>query len=653
MFARLRPVVASASAGLALLVSASPASAKPTAEQALELAPVQGDVPYQRLSKEEAAKCVVESAANGEGAALRGWVVRDASGTVLRRFLDTNKDEKLDLWCYYRDGIEVYRDVDSNFNGKADEYRWLGTAGTRWGLDRDEDGRIDSWKRISPEEVTFEVVAALRERDAQRFSRLLLTAEELGELGLDETHTAELKQKLDSAKSGFGDLARKQKFITDKTQWTNFGATQPGVLATGVESSAKDLVVYENVAAVIETDGKNAQLPVGTLVQIGANWRLIDLPTPAADDKTASGPSGYFFTTLAAAPLRTQENTVTPEFQKLADAYDRKQRDLQKATNPEDLARLNRECADLLEQLFKTSSGEADRDNWLRQLADTISAAVQTGHYGEGVERLESLAKSLAESDAKPSYVSYVKFRHIMAEYGRDVQDPDLNFSKINSKWIERLEKFVDEFPKSDDTADALMQLAIALEVGERPEDAARRYQQIATEFASEPVAKKAAGARRRLESLGQTLKLASTTLDGKAFDLSSLRGYTVVIHYWSTNCEPCKEDMTQLRAIQDKYAKQKLAIVGINLDTNAKVAAEYVRKSRLNWTHLHEPGGTDSRLATELGIFSLPMMLLVNKEGQLVQGNLHAAELDGELSKIFRERAANSKTGAGNASRK
>ena len=49
-----------------------------------------------------------------------------------------------------QNGIEVYRDVDANFNEKADQYRWLATAGTRWGLDPNEDGVIDSWKMISP-----------------------------------------------------------------------------------------------------------------------------------------------------------------------------------------------------------------------------------------------------------------------------------------------------------------------------------------------------------------------------------------------------------------------------------------------------------------------------------------------------------------------
>ena len=76
-------------------------------------------------------------------------MVKTDGSQVLRRFLDTNGDNKVDQWCYFKDGIEIYRDIDANFNNKADQYRWLGTAGTRWGLDDDENGQIDSWKVIS------------------------------------------------------------------------------------------------------------------------------------------------------------------------------------------------------------------------------------------------------------------------------------------------------------------------------------------------------------------------------------------------------------------------------------------------------------------------------------------------------------------------
>jgi len=124
-----------------------------------------------------------------------GWLVFNSAGQLLRRFLDTNGDNKIDQWCYYKNGIEVYRDIDSNQNGKADQYRWLGTGGTRWGLDDNEDGRIDRWKVISAEEVSAEVVAALRTADEKRFQRLLLGSEELKALGLGEVQATELAKK--------------------------------------------------------------------------------------------------------------------------------------------------------------------------------------------------------------------------------------------------------------------------------------------------------------------------------------------------------------------------------------------------------------------------------------------------------------------------
>ena len=72
------------------------------------------------------------------------------------------------------DGLEVYRDIDADFNGKPDQCRWFNTAGTRWGLDTNEDGKIDRWKEISAEEASDELVRALGRERPTRFARLLL-----------------------------------------------------------------------------------------------------------------------------------------------------------------------------------------------------------------------------------------------------------------------------------------------------------------------------------------------------------------------------------------------------------------------------------------------------------------------------------------------
>lgn len=51
---------------------------------------------------------------------IRGIELITRDRRVLRRFIDTNNDGKLDQWIFFRNGREVYRDADTDFDGKAD-----------------------------------------------------------------------------------------------------------------------------------------------------------------------------------------------------------------------------------------------------------------------------------------------------------------------------------------------------------------------------------------------------------------------------------------------------------------------------------------------------------------------------------------------------
>ena len=267
-------------------------AAAPSAEQALKLQPIQKGVDCTRPTAEEAAKCTI-TAKKFDGKV--GWVVEDPGGLMLRKFVDTNGDNVVDQWSYYKDGIEVYRDIDSDFNGKADQYRWFNTGGTRWGVGKNQDGGIDSWKPISAEEVTAEVVAALAEGNADRFAAVALTAAELKSLGLGKEKQDRLQEKIAKLSGDFKTLAAQQKSVTAKTQWSQFSAGRPGVVPAGTDGSTQDLRVYENVLAIVETGGKNGQVQIGTLVQVGDGWRVIDLPQLAEGQAEAPSSQGNFF----------------------------------------------------------------------------------------------------------------------------------------------------------------------------------------------------------------------------------------------------------------------------------------------------------------------------------------------------------------------
>ncbi len=82
---------------------------------------------------------------------------------------------------------------------------------------------------------------------------------------------------------------------------------------------------------------------------------------------------------------------------------------------------------------------------------------------------------------------------------------------------------------------------------------------------------------------------------------------------------------MGQLRKLQAKYARQNLNIVGVNLDTEAKVAIDFLNSSKsYPWTHLHEQGGFDSSLAVRLGVLSVPITILIDSDGKVAKRSSH-----------------------------
>jgi len=613
------------------------ASAKPSAAEALKLQPNQTQIDYDVPDEQAVAQCTLESV-NAPNAS--GWEVRDAQNHVLRRFLDTNADNKLDQWCYFKNGIEVYREIDSDFNRKIDQYRWLGTAGIRWALDNDEDGTIDSWKVISPEEVSEELVAALSARDAARLRSLLLTDQELGALKLGARQAEELEKKLADTTSGLEELVRTQEFVKPDAHWVNFGSTRPGVVPAGTDGLAQDLLVYENAVAVVEAEGGHDQIVIGTMIRTGDAWRLISLPRSLTDMQTTASSDGFFFP----GPLAPQGGAelaatggLSPEIQDLINQIEQVDADLAAAATLAALAPLNARRADLLERLVGLVTSPEDKVMWTRQLAETVSAAVQAGGFPDGLARLDALYQRLAAEPADLNLVSYVRFRYLMADYSLAQQSPGNDFPKVQQKWKADLEAFIAEFGTTDVAADAMLSLAIAQEFDGEDEKAISGYGRIVAEFPDTPGAAKAAGAKRRLESVGKPLDLQGKDRDGTPVSIASLRGKVVIIHYWATWCVPCKQDIPVLKEMQRKYGADNVALIGINVNDNPKDFADYVAENPMDWPQLYEPGGLDSPLANALGIQTLPTMFLLDKEGKVVDRNLLATEVDAALRELLR----------------
>jgi thiol-disulfide isomerase/thioredoxin len=287
----------------------------------------------------------------------------------------------------------------------------------------------------------------------------------------------------------------------------------------------------------------------------------------------------------------------------------------------------------LLRQLVEVTSG-SDRDMWLLQLVDSAVASSQSTDGTTDSETLTKLVTEVKASTENKEIISQARFVALTAEYSASLLEPNADYAAIQAKWIRDLETFVEDFGETRAAADAMLQLAISHEFAGQDEQAISSYERIVKEFPETDMAEKARGATRRLQSVGKPLELSGKGIDGRPFDLGSLRGNVVVVQYWATWCEPCKEDMKQLRGLLSQYARRKFAVVGVNLDNQPQEALSHLRSERMGWPQLYESGGLESGLAKQMGIFTLPVMLLIDESGAVVNRSVTIEELDAELKK-------------------
>ncbi|WP_149496282.1 TlpA family protein disulfide reductase [Roseiconus lacunae] len=607
-------------------------AAGPSVAKALSLKPIQKDAVYETVDEASFDRCQVVTI---DEPGQSGWEVVGPEGTLLRRFVDTNGDQSIDLWSYFNFGIESYRDIDSDGNRKADQYRWLGNAGTRWGLDEDEDGKIDRWKRISAEEVTAEVVAALRDQDSPRFNALLVTSEELDSLGLGTEKKEQIEAKVRMATREFTSIAKDQKVLSGSATWLQFAAPAPGLVPAGTGGSTEDVLVYENVVAMFESDGSSGQLMVGTLVKVGDLWRMVALPAVGSGDGALAQSSPLFFSPSADSSAMAG-GLGSEEMQALVGSLESIDQKLASAEGGE-AAKLHAARAQLVERLIAQSVTPEDKESWARQLVDTLRVAVQSGQYPAGMKQLGAIGNQFARQS--PALAAYADYEALQTEWivrQRDAKDEDQ--PKVQEWYHESLATFVDDHPRSVEAAKALLQLALGKEFDSDKDAAVAYYKKVRDNYEGTDEAEKAAGAVNRLESVGRKIELTGSTIEGKPFKLSSLRGRPVVIHYWATWCGPCKQDMKLLSRLQARYRQAGLTLVGINVDAQRSEAIAFLNENRLPWVQLFEEGGLEySRLSKAFGVQTLPTMMLIDKTGAVVSNNIGANELDEAIDKLVK----------------
>lgn len=623
-------------AGLAL-VAGSRAWAAPGAEQILQFKPKQDGVPYSTPAPDEVKACEVKLVP-GPRQGSSAWMLLDAKKLPLRRFYDSNGDKQIDVWSYYQNGIEVYREIDSNGNQRPDQYRWLNAGGMKWGVDSNEDGKIDAWKVISAEEAAQEVFHAAAARDFDRLRLLFISEQEMRALKLPAAQVERVRKAQKEAEKKFADTLGQMKDFDVRAKFMRVESATPNLVPGDAIGAEQDLVKHTSRAVLYENSGKKHDwLHTGEMIQVGLAWRLVDA-IGSGDPETVIDP-------IAGGTTGEPRAKMNPDHQKLLEELSTLDKNPPANVSGEpsaEVARYNRSRAELIEKILVYTQGD-ERERWIKQVCDNLSAASQAGDRA-ALARLGQYRESIAKG-SNDGLTAYATYRELWAIYGPKLGDKKLTpaeMQKLQDEWLEKLAKFVQTYSKGEDTADALHHLGMGHEFSGRDGEAKRWYQQLAKSFPEHALAEKAAGCVRRLDLVGRELELQGPRLQGNGnVGIADFKGKVVAVYYWASYIPVTVGDLARLRQMQSTYAAKGFELVCVNLDDNQADALKHLQANPLPQAHhvympAREGGGLNSPLATYYGINGLPTLFLVGRDGRVINRTLQVNDLEDALKKAL-----------------
>ena len=106
---------------------------------------------------------------------------------------------------------------------------------------------------------------------------------------------------------------------------------------------------------------------------------------------------------------------------------------------------------------------------------------------------------------------------------------------------------------------------------------------------------------------------LADFKLEGKLPD--STNGKVVLIDFWASWCEPCKQSFPVMEDLHKRYSDRGFVIIAINLDEKRPDMEAFLKKNAVSFAVVRD---SNQKLVDKMGIATMPSSFLMDREGKV-----------------------------------
>jgi peroxiredoxin len=124
--------------------------------------------------------------------------------------------------------------------------------------------------------------------------------------------------------------------------------------------------------------------------------------------------------------------------------------------------------------------------------------------------------------------------------------------------------------------------------------------------------------------------------LEGRVQRLSDYRGRVVLVNFWATWCEPCREEMPSMERLRSALKGRPFEILAVNVGEGARVARGFADRMALGFPVLLD---RDTRTTKSWGARILPASFVIGPDGAIRYSYLGALDWSDAQVKAALER--------------
>jgi len=110
------------------------------------------------------------------------------------------------------------------------------------------------------------------------------------------------------------------------------------------------------------------------------------------------------------------------------------------------------------------------------------------------------------------------------------------------------------------------------------------------------------------------TPPLVLNDLAGAPHSLDDYRGRVVLVNFWATWCEPCRDEMASMQKLRERLAERPFAVVLVNYGEARARVADFVKRESIAFPVLLDPN-QDARRAWRVRL--LPSSFVIGPDGR------------------------------------